>query len=141
MFRIQPQMPVQAYKTYELSAPLASHWRKATCAEVDCPHWTHGWATTVVTGSDDEALIRRARRRFTAEHQADGFTRFMFEPGQPCFAASRHQLPLEREPLYVVRGGDWRANTGRVRTHTSGESWVDDFATHQDQLATRIERG
>lgn len=138
---VRSGLPVTATKTYELRAPLTTHYRKATCAEVDCAAHQFGWATTVAAGSQDEALIRRAGRAFTVEAQPDGFLRFVFPAGQPCFAASRHVVPLEREPLYLVRGGDWRANTGVIRQHVDGDDWVDDFATNQDRIAEQIEKG
>lgn len=139
--RVQPVGPVQVYQTFQAAAPLSTHWRKATCAEVDCAHYINGWATTVLAGSDDEALIRRAGRAFVVERQQGGFLRFVFHAGQPCFKAHQHKVPLERDPLFIVRGGDWRANTGLIRQHTRGVDWVDHFATHQDQLIARQNRG
>ncbi len=119
-------VPAAAVKTYQLLAPLH----------------LHGWATTVAAGSDDEALIRRAGRHFTVEPVEGGFLRFLFPPGQACFKATMHRLPLEREPLYVVRGGDWRGNpTGYRRQHANGQDWVEDFGEHQQHIADKIERG
>jgi hypothetical protein len=109
---------------------------------VDCKAYQNGWATTVFAGSDDEALIRSLNYRFVETKEADGMIRFTFYAEQPCFAASRHRVPIEREPLYVVRGGDWRGNPrGEKTTHTRPEDWVDDFANHQDKLATRLAQG
>jgi hypothetical protein len=139
--RVDPAGPPQAYQTFQAAAPLRTHWRQATCAEVECAHHIHGWVTTVLAGSEDEALIRRAGRAFAVERQEGGFLRFTFHAGQPCFAAHRHRVPLERDPLFIVRGGDWRASTGLIRRHTRGVDWVDDFATHQDQLIARQNRG
>ncbi|ACU71749.1 hypothetical protein Caci_2840 [Catenulispora acidiphila DSM 44928] len=50
---------------------------------------------------------------------------------------------MEREPLYLVRGGDWRGNpTGQLPLKHSGpESWVDDFGEHQENITEEIERG
>lgn len=141
--RPSAQLPVQAMKTYEIIAPISTHWRSATCVEVDCEPHQNGWATTVTVDSDDESILRKAaagqidgiERRFI-KGQADlaGFVQYVFPAGQPCFKAATHRVPLEREPLHVVRGGDWRANTGTMRQHVRGEDWVDDFATHQDNL-------
>jgi hypothetical protein len=142
MFRIDPQMPAANYKTYSIIRPTTTHWRSATCVEVDCQHYKNGWATTVQRGSDDEALIRTLGRRFVETNEPGGFVRFVFYPEQPCFRASAHKVPIEREPLYVVRGGDWRGNPrGEKRVHSNGEDWVDDFANHQDKLATRLAQG
>ncbi len=147
LFRIDPVGPVQAYKTYQVAAPVRTHWRVATCAEVECEHYTHGWATTVLPGSSDEALVRGSGRHWRGEVQGGpkpdehGMLRFVFPPGQPCFGAHRHRVPLGRDPFFVVRGGDWRANTGLIRRHTRGADWVDDFATHQDKLIAQQQRG
>lgn len=145
--RVAPVGPARAYQTFQAAAPVATHWRKATCAEVECPHYTHGWATTVLPGSEEEALIRRAGRHWQDEVRGGpwpdegGFLRFVFAPGQPCFAAHRHRVPLERPPLFVVRDGDWRGGAGLIRRHTRGADWVEDFAEHQDKLITRLGRG
>ena len=72
---------------------------------------------------------------------SEGLTVFTFEPGQDCFA--QHRVPLERDPLFLVRGGDWRGNPTGLQPyrHHRGEDWVDDFADHQDRIARQIERG
>lgn len=139
-FRIQPQMQVGAYKTYQIAAPLATHFRAATCEEVGCQPHIHGWATTVMYGSKDEAAVRGSGRHFTEERQEGGFVRFVFPPGQPCFAASRHKVPLEREAIFVVRDGDWR-RLGPARRHANAIDWRDDFGEHQERLADRLAQG
>lgn len=171
--RAQPVGPAAAYKTYQVTAPLSTHFRPATCAEVDCAAWRHGWRTVVDERTDlgmaQAAYIRaecvsaslpaspagRARRRYT-EHRDEhhlmdgtgltagsvtGLTTFEFAAGQPCFA--KHEVPLERPELYIVRGGDWRGNPRGTpaRRHTTAEDWVEDFAEHQDRLRTALERG
>lgn len=151
LFRIEPAIGAEHMKTYQIVAPVATHWRAATCAEVECEHSQRGWATTVLPGSDDEATLRRAadggidghRRWFTRETQPDGFVRYIFAPGQPCFRASTHRVPLERDPLFRVKGGDWRGNPRGIstRTHANGADWVDDFGEHQQGIADHINRG
>ena len=32
---------------FRVSQPLATHWREASCREVDCPHHVLGWQTVV----------------------------------------------------------------------------------------------
>lgn len=147
--RITPALPVQAYTTFGISSPLATHWKPATCAQVDCEAHLHGWATTVMPGSDDEALLLKAadgmidghRRRFTRETQPDGFIRYVFGPEQACFRAGQHRVPLERPEIYTRRGGDWRAATTGTRRYDRADQWLDDFATNQDRIATAQERG
>lgn len=143
--RIEPAGPAQAYKTYRVAQPLRTHWRPATCAEVDCEHHAYGWRTLADIDTDDG--VRRAR--YIVDHagraytwsQAGSVVTFTFAPGQQCFA--EHHVPLERDPLFLVRGGDWRGNPGRVPTikHTRADDWVDDFATHQINVAQQLERG
>jgi hypothetical protein len=142
MFRITPRGGPQTYQTYALSAPRATHTRPASCAEVECPAHLHGWAVTVAPGSADEGAIRGSGRHFLSpEIQPGGFVRYVFPAGQACFRSSAHRVPLDRPALYVVRGGDWRANTGVIRRHANGDDWVDDFRTHQDRITTVVNRG
>ncbi len=139
----EPALPVQAMKTYSISAPQRTHWRPATCAEVDCPNHLHGWRVRV-EGLPPELLhtAKTSGRRYEVLDVTEGETWLVFEPGQVCFQASQHKLPTGRPELYVVRGGDWRGNpTGERRIHTRPELWVEDFGEHQQRLAEQIERG
>ena len=142
--RVTPALPAASMKTYQVAAPLATHWRPATCAEVGCPNYLNGWLTRVPFGSElaEEARGLRGRYHFV-ETREEGDAVFTFPPGQACFRASAHQVPLERDPVFLVRGGDWRGNPRGTpaRAHRRPEDWVDDFATHQQDLADRIERG
>lgn len=144
--RITPNLPAQVYKTYQIVQPLATHFRPATCEEAGCGAYERGWRTavdeTTELGQRQAHYIRRlSGRRFVEERHPEGMTAFVFEPGQRCFA--QHQVPLEREPWYFVRGGDWRGNPLRIPPyqHTRGEHWVEDFAEHQARLNEAIERG
>ena len=144
LFRPDPVGPVHAYKSYEIVSPLSTHYRDGTCDEAGCLAQRHGWRTVVdestELGQRQAHYIRtQSGRRFTEERTAAGLTDFTFEPGQRCFAS--HKVPLERPELYVVRAGDHRGNpTGEVRKHSGPDSWVDDFATHQERIA-RIVNG
>lgn len=158
-FRVEPQGPVQAYQTYRVAAPLGSHWRYATCAEFGCERWRDGWLTVVDERTDlglaQAAYIRAEclsvlapaqpgdpRRRYTESKDEAGQTVFAFGPGQTCFDNGvPHRLRIERPEIYLVRGGDWRASTGLIRRHSRPEEWVEDFAGHQDRLATIRNRG
>jgi hypothetical protein len=143
--RPTPQLPAQAMKTYQLVAPITTHYRSATCSEVACPAHQQGWSTlvdeTTPLGRRQAAYIRiQAGRQFTEERTPEGTT-FAFPAGQRCFRP--HQVSLEREPLYIVRDGDWRGNPRgtKPRQHTRAENWVEDFATHQQTLADRLGQG
>jgi hypothetical protein len=143
--RIEPRLPAHLVKTYRLVQPVSSHYRQAACREVECEAWRLGWVTTVneatELGQRQAYYIRmHSGRKYRQRGMAGGFTEFWFGPGQQCFAT--HQVPLEREPLYVVQGGDWRGNPRREgRRHTRAEFWVEDFATHQDKLGTKFQEG
>lgn len=143
--RIQPALPVHGYQTYQIVAPLSTHWRVATCEEVDCPALERGWTTTVDEqtnlGKKQAHYIRReAKRSFTEEKLPTGLTAFRFKPGQTCFR--QHKTRVEREEIFVRRDGDWRGNpTQARRRYDRPDQWVDDFATHQEDIARHHERG
>lgn len=142
-----PRLPVQARTTFGVYVPTATHTRPASCAEVGCAQHERGWTTTVLEGSADEALLRQTasgavdrfgRRRYYPPVRVElHYMRYVFPPGQPCFAASRHRVPLERPALHVIRGGDHRGVVGEPEYMRGGE-WVDRFATHQDHLSRAI---
>lgn len=138
---IIPQLPSQHFKTYEIVAPISTHWRPATCEEVNCAAFLNGWKTIVPSNSDQALYIRSGSsgRRFMETNdsydQAAGLTEFNFPAGQKCFGADRHRVPLERTPLFIARGGDARGNPTRERrVHDRPEHWVEDFAEHQDRV-------
>jgi hypothetical protein len=141
---IMPQMEPQAYKTYQVVNPPATHFVKATCEEVDCPHWLNGWRVRV-EGLPPEMVhtATHSGRRYAEQHVADGETWLVFEAGQPCFKASQHMRRLDRPSLFFVKDGDFRGNPYGTRPyrHTRPEWWVEDFAGHQQALADRIQEG
>ncbi len=169
--RIDPQLPVQMVKSYDIHAPLATHWRKATCAEVSCKALAEGWITMIAEDplvmpekpSLDPAVTKATFRRlerdpdhrdearayyirhlsgreFSERRDETGITVFDFTPGQDCF--DQHKIRIDRPEIFIVRGGDWRGNpTRESRTHDRPDYWVEDFALHQDEIATRIDRG
>lgn len=142
--RIAPALPVHAMKTFAATLPRATHWRQVSCAEHGCAEHAGGWVTAIdertQLGQQQAGYIRTRSGRVFTETNAAGFTEFRFPPGQRCFR--EHRAPLDRPPIFVVRDGDWRGNpTGRSRTHTRGEHWVEEFAQHQDRIAHAIQRG
>lgn len=144
--RIQPALPATDVKTYAIAAPVETHFRPATCGEVDCAAHRSGWKTTVDVGTDlgrgQAHYIRtESGRRFTEESLTGTLVTFYFEAGQRCFA--QHQVRLDRPEIFLVRDGDWRGNPRgtETRIHATGEDWVDDFATHQERVADQIRRG
>lgn len=145
MTRIDPALPVHAFKTYQVVAPPSTHWRPATCADVGCEAMAGGWRSVIdestELGQKQAHYIRRESGRKHVEHRDQaGLTVFEFEAGQRCFAP--HQVRLDRPEIYLVRGGDFRGNpSGQVRKHANAADWVEDFQDHQGRLAETIERG
>lgn len=144
--RVIPSIGPERYKTYQLLAPVATHRRPATCEEVSCDASAHGWLTLVDEATDlgqrQAAYIRRdSRRAFRESRTPEGLTRFEFSAGQRCFA--QHSVPIERDPLFIVKDGDFRGNPRgtRPRQHVRAADWVEDFAEHQDKIVREIEKG
>lgn len=142
--RLDPALPAGAMKTYGIVAPLSTHFRAASCAGVDCEAYLNGWRTVVDTSSElgqrqADYIRKESGRLFTVEEPEPGQLVFVFEPGQKCFR--QHRKRLDREPLYVVRDGDWRGNPRGTtpRRHSGADAWVDDFASHQQTLADKLE--
>jgi hypothetical protein len=148
--RIEPIGPPEAYKTYSIVAPEETHFRPASCEEVECEMRAAGWVTLVDETSDlgeqQAAYIRgyyndfgeyQAAGRVFTESRGPAGTLFEFPPGEECFRA--HQIRLDREEFFIVRGGDWRGNPRReLRQHDTPENWVEDFAEHQDRIDKQV---
>jgi hypothetical protein len=144
LFRPEPLMRPEAYKTYSMVSPLSSHFRPATCAEVDCPHYLNGWRVRLENLTPDlQHAARKSGRKYVEQPVAAGETYLVFEAGQPCFKASEHRARIDRPPLYVVRDGDHRGNPRgtKARLFQRADQWVDDFATHQQSIADEIQKG
>ena len=127
--------------TYSIARPAATHTRPATCAEVECAGYVHGWTSLIDTTTD--LGLRQANyiddasgRRFHANRLPGGVIEYVFAPGQECFNA--HTVPVERDPLYVVRQGAHGRYLAH-RVHDKPEHWVEDFAGNQDRLAKLID--
>lgn len=144
LFRIDAKLPIGAMRTYAVRAPLETHWRTASCQEVDCEAYQNGWVTVLdlstELGEQQARYIKfHSGRHYTVEENYPLVT-LTFPPEQQCFRP--HQLPLERDPVLIVRDGDWRGNpTGNRRVHTRVDDWVDDFATNQISVAERFNNG
>lgn len=87
--------------------PAATHWRRAECAEVNCPQWERGWVTTVdiatKLGEAQAGYIRyQSGRRFVEERMYESIVQFKFYAGQTCFR--EHRIPMERGPILTRNG-------------------------------------
>lgn len=141
---IGPRMGPESYKTYSITAPLATHFRPATCEEVGCPDHAKGWRVRV-EGLSPEFLhaAKTSGRKYAELPVAAGETWLVFEAGQSCFRASLHRAPVGRPELFIVRDGDQRGNPRgtKARLHQRPELWQEDFAEHQQGLADAIQEG
>lgn len=119
---------------YVMSRPLSTHWRRASCAEVECEQWQRGWVVVLDPAAPAYAELRRAidasgrRYRITTTDAVNeergmvlppGLEAAVFDGGQTCFR--EHLLPLDREPLYIHR------DRGRTWEHASWASWRDAY--------------
>lgn len=133
LFRPEPKLPVTAMQTHQIDAPLTSHWRKATCEEVECTKYLQGYGIPL-KGLDAEDLgllrkfVEQYRIRCSRVEINDGEWHLWVEPGQRCLLADTHRKRLDREEIFLVRPGDWRGNPGdREPIVFSG---ADPFADH-----------
>lgn len=139
-FRVQPALPIEAYRSYRISSPRDTAIRSA-CGP-GCHAYDHGWGTTVdestPLGQFQAAYIRESSgRTFTELRTADGLTVFRFEAFQRCFAD--HMTLPER---FIVRDGDWRGNpTGFRRVHARAADWVEDCGLNLQAWHDAVERG
>jgi hypothetical protein len=144
--RIETRTPVEAMQTFQVTAPKATHTRRATCEEVECPQYLRGWRMKLDLGTElgqkQAYYIKHSSgRAFKVVSQRDGLVELEFKPNQDCFA--EHRVRIDRPEIYRVKGGDYRGNPLRtpVRTHKKPEFWVEEFAQNQDRLRTLTERG
>lgn len=124
-------------KTYSIRAPLATHFRPASCEEYGCDALAHGWMSPIDESTDLGArqahyIRTESGRKFVEQRAEDGKTLFVFEAGQECFTP--HHVALDRPELFIVRDRD------QIQRRTP-ESWVDDFLTHQQEIADAIQEG
>lgn len=148
LFRIDPVGQPQDYKTYGMSMPLATHWQPATCEDVQCDAYVHGWVTTVDLTTDlgqrqYDYLTHDKTRSCTRQNVTQTLVKFVYKPGNRCFRSADHRLPVGRPARFYVAGGDHRGNPlgTPVRVHKNGADWAEDFAEHQDMIASAIEKG
>lgn len=136
--RPDPLLPVTKMVTHAILQPLLTHWRSATCAEVDCAHYLNGWGVAK-RHVDDRLLaaIKQAGYRFSTIEIEEGQDHLWFEAGQPCFKAGDHRLPVGRDPLFVARSGDWRGNpdgaNAKPLVFSGADAWKDSIGTTLDR--------
>jgi hypothetical protein len=144
MATFEPRMGPEVYKTFAIVIPLHTHFRPATCAEIDCPDYLHGWKIRI-EGLPPEMVhaAKHSGRRYSELHVTAGETWLVFEAGQRCFRYTEHRTRLDKPEHFVVRDGDHRGNPRgtRARLHQRAADWQEHFAEHQQGLADAFQRG
>lgn len=145
--RITPQIPSHLMRTYAVRSPLQTHFRRATCAEIDCPDYLHGWYLKIEgTPLDLLHIARNSGRKYTigelVASSGEMFKAYIFEAGQACFRESTHVKSLERPEFFYEGRGDHRSfSTRNAFKFDRPDQFVDSFATHLDRLKQDLERG
>lgn len=137
--RIEPALPAHMMRTHAVLAPLRTHWRRATCEEIDCEPFLNGWgiAKKHLT-EEDVARFRRMGYRFATVQIEEGQDHLWFEAGQQCFRshAEPHMKQLDRPGLFIVRDGDHRGNPRNTEPilFSGPDAWADSLNTNLEQL-------
>lgn len=141
-FRVQPNLPVQAYTTFALNSPKATHTRPATCEEVGCEPFLYGWVTRLPLEHPLAVYIASGShgRRFMETTTGTAEREFTFPAGQKCFKSTQHVLEVGREPIATIRGGDWRGKTTETLKVGLPE-WVERFGLNQQAIKDTHDRG
>src|SRR5713101_9492084 len=137
IMRAPTKAPIQGMITFQIRAPIMTHFRPATCEEYGCLNYRFGWETIVPADSAQAFYIDHEKsRKWSKTVVGAGLVRYEFPPGQTCFESTQygHKVPLERPAIFRMRDGDWRGNpTGRITTVPS-QSWVDAFGENMEQV-------
>lgn len=145
--RIEPVGRPEHYKTFSVTAPKRTHWRPGTCEEVRCEAYRHGWVTTVDLGTDlgqrqAHFISHDKTRSWSMQRPSERIVKFVFGPGQKCFAADEHRVRIPKPDNFLVVGGDFRGNPrGERRRHVNGLDWAEECAEHVDKINTAHRRG
>lgn len=112
-----------AAQRFEVSAPLQTHWERATCEDIDCAEYLNGWITVLPVGDPLILTLRASGRRFTEDQTADGLMRFTFPAGQECFRSSLHRAGIGRDPIYRWANREMRMQPRSI----TGTEWQERF--------------
>lgn len=110
---------------FKLARPSETHFEPATCKEMDCPHYLHGWVMTLdmgfqlgngKTGQDQYDYIKhKSGRRFTEKAVGDGRVELTFAPGQTCFRS--HIKPIAGKAIVMVQTSNHERTVYREAEH------------------------
>lgn len=141
LFRPTPALPAGDMQTHQIAAPMATHWRPASCEELACLDYLHGWAVPLA-GKDEGDLwqLEHCGRRYRRGELPGYGEAYIYEAGQPCFRASEHRTRTDRPELFIVRRGDWRvtareaAQAGQLTRFSGADAWADHLHGHLDKF-------
>ena len=111
---------------FEANWPSRTHWRKATCREVNCSHYMNGWVTRVAPGSPQDLYIRADTERHHKLERGEEFNFYTFEPGQRCYRSGQHRIKLDRGP-WLTKNSLTRHSSYSEQFAMEPERWTDEF--------------
>lgn len=142
-------IPAHLQRHFTIQAPLATHWRWATCAEKQCRKWVEGYEIRIDVSDKSDLVVARLKYirdrnigPYTEYKDSSGWAVFRFPPFTRVVGhKDYHRIRIERPELFQVTDG----MTGQTVTHRGREAgavdWVDQFAEHQDKLASKHREG
>jgi hypothetical protein len=146
--RLIPSRGPEHFKTYSMEAPTSSHWRMATCEEIECREYLAGFVQPVDVSTElgqkqYHFLTHDNERTYSMQRVSMTEFRFVYPPGTPCFRRAMHKTRDGRPSNFLVHDGDWRGNPRGTspRVHQRPIDWIEDFSLHQSSVAERIKRG
>ena len=103
--------------------------REATCREVECNWYLHGWHTIVpIAGPQAEYIRHRSGRRFRETCESPGLATFVFEPGQKCFQT--HKVKMEGYDVLLKDGQEQQS-----------DRWLDGLHNLTDEIVKKVKEG
>lgn len=129
------------YQTFKMSSPMGTHYRRATCHEVNCHAYMNGWALQIEELSEEDLYTAtHAGKRFRRVHFGPGVNFLMFEAGQLCFLADTHRIKLDRPQNFFTCKGDRTVFRHQDARAMRDVDWMDDLLTKTDAIITRRKR-
>lgn len=122
--------PTAAPGHFVIDRPLDTHWRDATCKEVNCKHYLEGWLMVLPDPSPQLDYLRQSERHFTEEKKGGGTIELSFPPGQKCVRGP-HKMLLNKLENFVGNG----------RQHANPNDWTEHHNETLYQFQRVKERG
>jgi len=138
------KMAPQNYLTFAIRQPMQTHYRLATCAEVECGAYLGGWQLRVESLTPELLHVaRNSGKRFKELEVTEGEHYIVYEPGQPCFNAMKHRISLERPAFFYAGRGHWSRmfSTRTAQQFKKPEHWAEGMAAHLDRIRIEIQKG